>query len=144
MAIKGLRGVRANIKRELGRNVNEKAARAMNVAGSIIGGYATLMTPVDTSTLVNSQYRRVIVEGSTVIAAIGYTAKYAKWVHNSPGTLKGQPRAHFGKTRAGQEFGGGSGKGNYWDPNAEPQFLTKAGDDNKAEIDTAVFEVMKI
>ena len=144
MAIKGLRGVRANIKRELGRNVNEKAARAMNVAGSIIGGYATLMTPVDTSTLVNSQYRRVIVEGSTVIAAIGYTAKYAKWVHNSPGTLKGQPRAHFGKTRAGQEFGGGSGKGNYWSPNAEPQFLTKAGDDNKAEIDTAVFEVMKI
>lgn len=144
MAIKGLKQVRTNIKRELGRNVSEKAARAMNVAGSIIAGYATLMTPIDTSTLINSQYRRVTVQGSVVVAAIGYTAKYAKWVHDAPGTLMGQPRAHFGQNRAGASFGGGSGKGNYWSPNAEPQFLTKAGDDNRAEIDAAVHEEMKV
>ena len=54
-----------------------------------------------------------------------------------PGTLKGQPREHFGKTnnlsdfgpKQVIEFGGGTGKGKYWDPNAEPEFLRKAFED---------------
>jgi len=54
------------------------------------------------------------------------------------GKLKGLPRTHFGKTRAGQEFGGGTGKGNYWDPHGEPQFLTKGFEETRDQIDAVV------
>lgn len=45
----------------------------------------------------------------------------------------GQPREHFGKTnnlsdfgpKQVVEFGGGTGKGYYWDPNAEPEFCAR-------------------
>lgn len=55
-----------------------------------------------------------------------------------PGKLKGQPRAHFGKTRDGTEFGGGTGKGNYWDPHGEPQFLKKGFDEERDAIDAVI------
>ncbi|MCP5727104.1 HK97 gp10 family phage protein, partial [Klebsiella pneumoniae] len=45
----------------------------------------------------------------------------------------------FGKTREGTEFGGGTGKGNYWDPHGEPQFLKKGFDEERDAI-TAVIK----
>lgn len=103
--------------------VEQRAASAAQKALILGGSEAAALTPQDTGTLINSQYRNVQVQGTKVIGSVGYTAEYAKWVHEMPGTLKGQPRAHFGKTRAGVEFGGGSGKGVYWGPSGEPQFL---------------------
>lgn len=50
---------------------------------------------------------------------VGYTANYALWVHESPGTLKGKPRgAKKGSKR-------GKYRGHYWDPQgrAQPKFL---------------------
>lgn len=132
MAIKGMAQVRKNIRRQLTLGIASDAERAMHIATSIIGGYASLMTPVDTSNLINSQYRIVKNTGTKVIAAIGYTAKYAAAVHAKPGTLRGK-----GIMRS-------SGRGNYWDPDAEPQFLSKAGDDNLSEIDQAVERAMKL
>ena len=132
MAIKGMAQVRANLRKQLTLAIPSDAEKAMHVATSIIGGYATLMTPVDTSNLINSQYRIVKNTGTKVIAAIGYTARYAAAVHEKPGTLRGA-----GVMRP-------SGRGNYWDPDAEPQFLSKAGDDNLSEIDQAVERAMKI
>ena len=132
MAIKGMAQVRSNVRKQLTLAIPSHAERAMHIATSIIGGYATLMTPVDTSNLINSQYRIVKNTGTKVVAAIGYTAKYAAAVHEKPGTLRGAgvPRA--------------SGRGNYWDPDAEPKFLSKAGDENLAEIDQAVERAMKL
>lgn len=132
MAIKGMAQVRTNLRKQLTLAIPSDAEKAMHVATSIIGGYATLMTPVDTSNLINSQYRIVKNTGTKIIAAIGYTAKYAAAVHAKPGTLRGAgvPRA--------------SGRGNYWDPSGEPKFLSKAGDENLAEIDQAVERAMKI
>ena len=132
MAIKGMAQVRKNLRQQLTLAIPSDAERAMHIATSIIGGYATLMTPVDTSNLINSQYRIVKNTGTKVVAAIGYTAKYAAAVHEKPGTLRGA-----GVMRA-------SGRGNYWDPDAEPQFLSKAGDENLAEIDNAVERAMKL
>ena len=132
MAIKGMAQVRTNLRKQLTLAIPSDAEKAMHVATSIIGGYATLMTPVDTSNLINSQYRIVKNTGTKVIAAIGYTARYAAAVHEKPGTLRGA-----GVMRP-------SGRGNYWDPDAEPQFLSKAGDDNLSEIDQAVERAMKI
>jgi hypothetical protein len=130
MAIKGMAQVRRNLNRTLLHVVSDKAEAAMHVATSIVGGYATLMTPVDTSVLINSQYRRVTTERGRVVAVIGYTAQYAAAVHDKTGKLKGQPRYN--------------GRGNYWDPDAEPKFLSKAGDDNIGEIDSAVTRAMQI
>ena len=132
MAIKGMAQVRKNLRQQLTLAIPSDAERAMHIATSIIGGYATLMTPVDTSNLINSQYRIVKNTGTKVVAAIGYTAKYAAAVHEKPGTLRGA-----GVMRP-------SGRGNYWDPDAEPQFLRKAGDDNLSEIDQAVERAMKL
>ena len=132
MAIKGMVQVRKNLRQQLTLAIPSDAERAMHIATSIIGGYATLMTPVDTANLINSQYRIVKNTGTKVVAAIGYTAKYAAAVHAKPGTLRGK-----GIMRS-------SGRGNYWDPDAEPQFLSKAGDDNLSEIDQAVERAMKL
>ena len=132
MAIKGMAQLRRNVRKQLTLAIPSHAERAMHIATSIIGGYATLMTPVDTSNLINSQYRIVKNEGRRVVAAIGYTARYAAAVHEKPGTLRGA-----GVARP-------SGRGNYWDPDAEPQFLSKAGDENMDEIDAAITKAMTI
>ena len=81
--------------------------------------------PIDTSFLVNSEYRKVTERFGGFEGEIGYGAEYAAYVHDAPGTLKGQPRADFGKTREGVSFGGGTGKGVYWGPDGEPGFLAK-------------------
>lgn len=90
-----------------------------------------LMTPQDTGFLANSLYKPR-VDGTT--GQVGFMAQYAQWVHDMPGTLKGKPRGHFGSTRAGVDFGGGTGRGNYWDPNAEPHWLTKGFEDLRPSI----------
>lgn len=121
-----------------------RAERAVTVALAIGGAYATLLTPVDTSFLRNSQMRKVEVRGSKVIGAVIYTAKYALAVHNAKGTLKGKPRGSFGKTKDGREFGGGTGNGNYWDIGGEPGFLKKGFNNNLDKIDAAVKKAFKI
>lgn len=128
--IKGYKKVRVALEDALKKKIPQNAERAAHVAGSIIGGYASLMTPVDTSNLINSQYRTVTKEGKRVVAAIGYTAKYAAAVHNAKGTLKGKPRR--------------TGRGDYWDPDAEPGFLEKAAIENMDEINAAVMKAMKL
>lgn len=130
MAIKGFEGVRRVMQRKLTHDIPQLAERAMIVSASIIGGYATLMTPVDTSLLINSQYRKIKHGNNRVIAAIGYTANYAASVHEASGWAAGQPREN--------------GNGNYWDPDAEPKFLEKAGNNHVAEIDAAVAKAMRI
>ena len=95
---------------------------------------AATMTPVDTSFLANSAYSRTWRTTSGWQAAVGYGAEYAAAVHEMSGKLKGQQRADFGITSNRGEFGpmrptsfgGGTGTGTYWSPDAEPQFLQKA------------------
>lgn len=102
-----------------------KTERALNKLTFAASAAAADFTPVDTGTLINSRFMSVVNMGSFIDARVGYTAEYARWVANMPGKLKGQPRAHFGRTSTGVEFGGGTEKGRYWDPNAEPDFLNK-------------------
>src|SRR6478736_5557506 len=126
-----LNKVRAKLKGiidDIGNNKSQKAITAALIVG---GGHANVMTPMDTGNLVNSQFRAVEKSGKGWHGRMGYTANYAAAVHAMKGKLKGQPRAHFGKTgnqsSAGPQmpkaFGGGTGQGNYWDPQGEPQFL---------------------
>lgn len=69
------------------------------------------MIPIDTGFLVNSEYRKVRKVGDGFEGEIGYGAEYAPYVHEAPGTLKGQPRP--------------GGNGEYWGPDGEPEFLAK-------------------
>jgi hypothetical protein len=131
---KGIRRVRRNIKKAAKDIAGRRTENAVYAVLSQGRAMADTMTPVDTSNLINSGYAPQIKrKRSNVTGRVGYTASYAAAVHAAPGTLKGQPRADFGRTSNHSDagpmrpvaFGGGTGVGDYWDPNAEPGFLTK-------------------
>ena len=58
------------------------AARGMTQALILGAAEASVMTPIDTSTLLNSQYRKVEQEGERIVGTVGYTANYAAPVHD--------------------------------------------------------------
>lgn len=78
--------------------VQVKGARGMTQALILGASEASVMTPIDTSTLLNSQYRRVETEGTKVVGTVGYTAAYAEPVHN-PGNVQ-----NFRRPSAEKEF----------------------------------------
>jgi hypothetical protein len=129
------------------KGVKVASRKGLMKAGVIIRKKAKDITPRDTGALIGSMYGPTPIKniGDTIGIELGYTAKYAPWVHEMPGVLKGQPRRHFGKTRAGKEFGGGTLKGKYWDPNGEPKFLEKpllsSGNEILRQIDMEVKKV---
>lgn len=63
-------------------SVRAKGERGMTQALILGASEASVMTPIDTSTLINSQYRRVEVEDTKVVGTVGYTAAYAIPVHD--------------------------------------------------------------
>lgn len=144
--VKGIRQAQHNLNALIDDIQGKKAVRAVKSATIIIGSEAAILTPVDTSTLINSQYTEVQPIGAKVVGKIGYTARYAAAVHNASGKLKGKPRADFGMTSNRSEFGpqkptafgGGTKTGNYWDPNAEPHFLTKGATKAKDTVDAVM------
>ncbi|MGO0457362.1 hypothetical protein ACTMLI_16200 [Escherichia coli] len=146
MPIKGVKRVRERLKQELKEITDKKTYEVLWRVGMLAGGFAANMTPVDTGFLINSQFQYIGSTAEGMQLRLGYTARYAEWVHNMLGKLKGQPREHFGKTSEGVEFGGGTGKGKYWDPNAEPEFLRKAFEDpnNADDIYKEIIEGYKI
>lgn len=97
-----------NLPRFVG-DVQRKGARGMLQALILGASEAVATTPRDSSTLINSQFRKVDIDGTKIVGIVGYTAEYALAVHEAKGTLKGQPRDN--------------GHGNYWDPSGEPHFL---------------------
>ncbi len=70
---------------------------------------------------------------------VGYTASYALYVHESPGTLKGQPR---GAKKGSKK---GTYRGHYWDPQgrAIPKFLEKPFREKQAELIDIIFRTTK-
>lgn len=140
MPHKGVDAVRRNLAQTFERIAGPMTERTLTEVLIIGGSGAALLTPVDTSNLINSQYRRIEAGPNGLRGRVGYTANYAAAVHSMPGTLDGQPRADFGN--AG--FGGGTGVGNYWDPNAEPEFLTKGFEQNLGAIRAAIKRGMQV
>ena len=62
--------------------VEQKAARGVTQALILGASEASVMTPIDTSTLLNSQFRSVAKDGSKIVGTVGYTAEYAADVHD--------------------------------------------------------------
>lgn len=107
-----------------------KIVRALKSAAYIIRTESATMTPIDTSALINSQYDTIDVNGTIVTAKVGYSARYALYVHNASGKLVHTQRPN--------------GNGCYWDPYAEPRFLTKAAENTRGLVDKAIKKEMKL
>jgi len=73
-------------------------ARAMTQALILGASEASVMTPIDTSTLINSQYRKVEKTDSGILGSVGYTAGYAKYVHDP------EHKQNFRRATAQKEF----------------------------------------
>ena len=58
------------------------AARSMTQALILGASEASVLTPIDTSTLLNSQFKHVQKFAAQVVGIVGYTAGYAQPVHD--------------------------------------------------------------
>jgi len=131
MPIRNANIVKIKLRQKLDDVAKTKTQAAIYAVLSQGQAMAALMVPIDTSFLLNSAFGPVMVGDGH--GRVGYAAEYAKWVHDAPGKLKGQPRADFGRTsnhsdagpKVPKAFGGGTGVGTYWSPAGEPQFLAK-------------------
>ena len=75
-----------------------RAARGMTQALILGASEASVLTPIATSTLLNSQYRAVSKEGAAVRGRVGYTASYASPVHDP------DVKQNFRRASAEKEF----------------------------------------
>lgn len=128
-----LRGVRQAVERTsqiVDEIIATKAVRAMKSATYIIRTESATLTPIDTSTLINSQFDTVEISGTRITGRVGYSAKYAIYVHNASGKLTGKPRSN--------------GNGTYWSPGGEPQFLTKGAQRTKDLVDSVIKKEMTL
>ena len=118
--VKGIRAAKANLERLIGDIQGRKAVRALTKALIIGASQAALYTPIDTSTLINSQFRDINVNGTRLTGRVGYSANYAMYVHD-PNVKQTFRRA-----------------------TAEKEFLTKGFADSKQAIEKAIMEEMKL
>ena len=79
-----------------------------------------MYTPIDTSTLLNSQFRELNINGVLVTGRVGYSANYALTVHD--------PNV----------------KQNFRRSTAEKEFLRKGFDDMRGQIDAVVHKEISV
>ncbi|MDV1090706.1 HK97 gp10 family phage protein [Raoultella ornithinolytica] len=112
--VRGIRQAKANLDRIIKDVQGRKVVRALQSAMLIGSAQASLYTPIDTSTLINSQFREITANGVRVTGRVGYTASYAVFV-NDPEVKQTFRRA-----------------------SAQKEFLTKGFEDTRSQIDAAV------
>ncbi|UCS82844.1 tail component [Yersinia phage vB_YenS_P400] len=118
--VTGISKAKKNLTALIGDIQGKKAVRAITKALIIGSTQAALYTPIDTSTLLNSQFREIDVKGMKLTGRVGYTASYAIYVHD-PDIKQKFRRA-----------------------TAKKEFLTKGFEDTKLMIDKAIKDEMKI
>ena len=80
--VKGVKGVVRSVNRIIDDIQGRKIVRALQSAMLIGGARAALYTPIDTSALINSQFREIITNGAIVTGRVGYSTNYAVYVHD--------------------------------------------------------------
>lgn len=80
--VKGVKAVVRNVNRIIDDIQGRKIVRALQSAMLIGGARAALYTPIDTSALINSQFREIITNGAIVTGRVGYSTNYAVYVHD--------------------------------------------------------------
>lgn len=118
--VKGISQAKKNLNALVGDIQGRKVVRAMQSALIIGGSQAALYTPIDTSTLINSQFREITVNGNRVTGRVGYSANYAAYVHD-PSVPQNFRRA-----------------------TARKEFLTKGFEDAQRHIDAVIAKEMSL
>lgn len=143
--VRGMQKAQHRISKLIGEVEGKKRVRAIYSALLIIGAESATMVPMDTSTLINSQYRSLHFKDHRLIGKVGYSANYAAYVHDASGKLKGKPRdsvSAFGTSDGRTAFA--SNQGNFWDPRGQPRFLTKAVKTTKKQVDEVIKREMSL
>ncbi|GLY59657.1 hypothetical protein Pcaca05_05150 [Pectobacterium carotovorum subsp. carotovorum] len=96
--VSGVRQSQAKLNALINDIQGRKAVRALQSAMLIGGAQSALYTPIDTSTLINSQFREIVVKGTRLTARVGYSANYAAMVHDPSN------KQNFRRTTAKKEF----------------------------------------
>ncbi|HHY6391001.1 TPA: HK97 gp10 family phage protein [Salmonella enterica] len=118
--VKGISQAKKNLNALVGDIQGRKVVRAMQSALIIGGSQSALYTPIDTSTLINSQFREITVNGNRVTGRVGYSANYAVYVHD-PSIPQNFRRA-----------------------TAKKEFLTKGFEDTQRQIDAVIAKEMSL
>ncbi|CZU25865.1 TPA: HK97 gp10 family phage protein [Enterobacter hormaechei] len=118
--VKGISQAKKNLNALVGDIQGRKVVRAMQSTLIIGGSQAALYTPIDTSTLINSQFREITVNGNRVTGRVGYSANYAAYVHD-PSVPQNFRRA-----------------------TARKEFLTKGFEDTQRQIDAVIAKEMSL
>ena len=118
--VKGAQDCINQLNSIIGDVQGRKAVRAIQSALLIGGARAALYTPIDTSTLINSQYREMFVNGSRLTGRVGYSASYAAYVHDPNHPMK------------------------FKRPTAKKEFLYEGFKDEKDAIDQAIRKEMSL
>ncbi|MDX7985986.1 HK97 gp10 family phage protein [Xenorhabdus sp. 12] len=118
--VRGIREAKASLAKIVGDIKSNKVTRAMHRALDIGGRQAAVYTPIDTKTLINSNFREVSVNGTMFTGRVGYSASYAVFVHDP---------------RIAQKFKR---------PTAKKEFLKAGFEETKAMIDAAIAEEMRL
>ncbi|ELY4027135.1 HK97 gp10 family phage protein [Cronobacter malonaticus] len=118
--VRGISQAKANLDALINDVQGRKVVRAVQSALLIGGAQAALYTPIDTSTLLNSQFREIDANGTKVTGRVGYSANYAVYVHdpNVPQTFR----------RA----------------TARKEFLTKGFEDTRDQIDRVMKQELSL
>lgn len=127
MSLKGIDKVARNLNKEIAK-IENRSAKGLTVAALRIRRDSQKKTPVDEGNLRASAFTETFKTTTGPAVVVGYTAEYAPWVHEAPGTLKGQPRP--------RKKGSSADRGKFWDPQgkAEPKFLEKSAKENEKNI----------
>jgi uncharacterized protein (UPF0147 family) len=80
--VKGVKQVARKVNRAIDNIQDRKVVRALTSAMIIGGSQAATYTPIDTSYLINSQFREIVINGTRITGRVGYTANYAAYVHD--------------------------------------------------------------
>ncbi|WP_426576334.1 HK97 gp10 family phage protein [Xenorhabdus stockiae] len=118
--VTGIREAQSRLNALIGDIRGRKVVRAVYKALYIGSTQAALYTPIDTATLINSQFRDVRFDGVRLTGRVGYSANYAVYVHD-PAVKQDFRRA-----------------------TAKKAFLTSGFDEMRREIDNAVAQELKL
>ena len=120
--IDGLEETNRNLKRQIERISGPLTERFITEMLIAAGARAASYTPVATSALINSQYRKTWQAQQSWVGELGYGAEYAKYVNDAEGTLMGTntPRSP-------------ARLGNVWGPNGQPKFMDKGVEEMVAQ-----------
>ena len=118
--VRGISQAKKNLDALIGEIQGRKAVRAIQSALIIGSSQAALYTPIDTSTLLNSQFREIDANGTKITGRVGYSANYAIYVHDP-----NVPQIFRRST-------------------AQKEFLTKGFEDMKDAIDSAIKKEMSL